>query len=111
MIAYNSREPQFTKLFNSVIGIQFLGTPHRGSANAPWLKIVATSLRTLRGCDIDENIIAVLERDSEVLARIQNCFQEMIKGHNAISICFSYEELPLGGFKMVRIPLNSSEQF
>jgi protein SERAC1 len=51
-------------------------------------------------------ILAVLERDSEVLARVQDEFHTMVRSRNqqrlqSIEITCFFEELPLLGFGVV----------
>ena len=53
------------------------------------------------------NIVEVLRRDSEVLARIQDSFHTMVmarskEGLPPIEITCFYEELPLAGVGLVR---------
>ncbi len=82
----------------------FLGTPHTGSNLARWAEPLARLIRLLKQTNPD--IVGVLERDSEVLARIQDSFYAMImsrrqEGMSPIDISCFYEELPLPTVGMV----------
>ena len=81
-----------------------MGTPHHGSGLAQWAELVAKSLGLLKQTNPD--IVAVLKRDSEVLARIQEDFHAMIRSrtqdrlHPVEITCF-FEQLPLVGIGTV----------
>jgi protein SERAC1 len=82
----------------------FLGTPHRGAGLARWAEMLAKSIGLVK--QTNPNILAVLKRDSEVLARIQDSFHTMIRAQNMeglqpIEITCFYEELPLIGVGVV----------
>jgi hypothetical protein len=88
----------------STRGILFLGTPHHGSGLAEWAEKLARSIGVLK--QTNSEIIAVLKRDSEVLARIQGSFHAIIRsrskdGLRPIEITCFYEELPLPGVGVV----------
>ena len=88
----------------STRGILFLGTPHHGSGLAEWAEKFARSIGVLK--QTNSEIVAVLKRDSEVLARIQSGFHAMIRsrskdGLRPIEITCFYEELPLPGVGVV----------
>jgi protein SERAC1 len=85
-------------IVKSTRGIIFLGTPHCGVDLAEWGKVIAKIVGHIK--QTNPNIIGVLSRDSEVLARIQNSFHSMIKARigdrsRQIDITCFYEELPL----------------
>ena len=82
----------------------FLGTPHHGSGLAKWAEMVARFIGVLK--QTNAQIVAVLESDSEVLARIQDSFHTLIRarakdGLQPIEITCFYEELPLLGVDVV----------
>ena len=82
----------------------FLGTPHHGSALAQLARRPTRVVGLLK--QINPEILAVLESDSEVLARIQHSFHTMIRSRKdnnlrAIEITCFYEELPLPGVGVV----------
>jgi len=79
-------------------GIVFLGTPHYGSGLAQWAERLAKAIGLLK--QTNPQILAVLESDSEVLARIQDSFYVMIRSRAQdklppIEITCFFEELPL----------------
>ncbi|KAL9090850.1 MAG: hypothetical protein Q9165_005058 [Trypethelium subeluteriae] len=85
-------------------GIAFLGTPHHGSGLASWAEKLAKAMGLVK--QTNSRIVEVLERDSEVLARIQDSFHTMIRARNQdglqpIDIACFYEELPLPGVGVV----------
>lgn len=87
-------------------GIVFLGTPHHGAGLAKWAEMLAMSVGLVKQTNPD--ILTVLKRDSEVLARIQDSFHTMIRARNQgglppIEITCFYEELPLRGFGVVSL--------
>lgn len=87
-------------------GIIFMGTPHRGSGLAKWAERLTISMGLVKQTNPD--ILAVLKRDSEVLARIQDSFHTIIlaqsqSDHPRIDITCFYEELPMPGVGTVRV--------
>lgn len=84
-------------------GIAFLGTPHHGAGLAQWAERLARYLGTIKQANAE--ILSVLKRDSEVLARIQAGFHTLVlaRGKEArpIDISCFFEELPLQGFGQV----------
>ncbi|KAI8168729.1 hypothetical protein K4K49_012692 [Colletotrichum sp. SAR 10_70] len=91
----------------STKGIIFLGTPHHGSGLAIWAERLSKSIGLIKQTNAD--IVQVLRRDSEVLARIQDSFHTMIQsrtkqGLSAIEITCFYEELPMRGVGLVVPP-------
>ncbi|KAH0552863.1 hypothetical protein GP486_006937 [Trichoglossum hirsutum] len=103
-------EDHLRSILYSTRGILFLGTPHHGSGLAEWAEKLARSIGVLK--QINSEIIAVLRRDSEVLARIQGGFHAMIRSRNKdglqpIEITCFYEELPLPGVGVV-VPSHSA---
>ncbi|KAE8443681.1 hypothetical protein EG329_001453 [Mollisiaceae sp. DMI_Dod_QoI] len=81
-------------------GILFLGTPHFGSSLAPVARRFATLIKPTTRTNLQ--VLKVLSRDSEVLARIQNDFHSLLRsrtreGHQPIEIICFYEEVPFSG--------------
>ncbi|OGE46779.1 hypothetical protein PENARI_c112G04431 [Penicillium arizonense] len=91
-------------------GIMFLGTPHHGAGLARWAEVVSRSIGLVKQTNSD--IVDVLRRDSEVLARIQDGFHTMVKARSVVEpppievTCF-YEELPVVGVGLV-VPQDSA---
>jgi protein SERAC1 len=99
------------KILQCTRGIVFLGTPHRGSAFATWAALLAQSIGLIK--QTNSKILDVLEKDSEVLARIQTDFHTMLRArangvNKSIEVTCFYEELPLPGVGEVRIALRIS---
>ncbi|OKO90002.1 hypothetical protein PENSUB_13543 [Penicillium subrubescens] len=103
-------EPHLHNILRSTLGIIFLGTPHHGAGLAKWAEVVSRSIGLVKQTNPD--ILEVLRRDSEVLARIQDGFHTMVKARNLVEpppievTCF-YEELPVLGFGLV-VPQDSA---
>ena len=75
-----------------------MGTPHHGSGLAQWAERFAKAIDLLK--QTNPQILAALESDSEVLARIQESFHTMIRSRTQdrlppIEITCFFEELPL----------------
>ncbi|RMJ25211.1 hypothetical protein PHISP_03917 [Aspergillus sp. HF37] len=103
-------EPHLHNIGRSTLGIIFLGTPHRGAGLAKWAEVVSRSIGVIKQTNSD--IVDVLKRDSEVLARIQDGFHTMVKARSVVDLppievtCF-YEELPVVGVGLV-VPQDSA---
>jgi hypothetical protein len=105
-VSQNSAEKHHQRILQCTRAIAFLGTPHSGSSIAPFAAGLARLLGLIR--QTNPRILAVLQSDSEVLARIQKDFHTMlraraVKGHRNISITCFFEELPLPGVGQVRV--------
>ncbi|KAH0537120.1 hypothetical protein FGG08_006053 [Glutinoglossum americanum] len=96
----NSAEPHIQSILARTIGVCFLATPHCGSQVANWASVLGNLASVVRQTNTD--LLAVLKPDSEVLARIQQDFQTMLRirreGRAGVMdvTCF-YEELPVRG--------------
>jgi len=85
-------------------GIAFLGTPHHGAGLARWAELLSRTIGTVKQANAE--IVEVLKRDSEVLARIQDSFHTIVMARNKeglppIEISCFYEELPLPAVGLV----------
>ncbi|KAL2126466.1 hypothetical protein VTI74DRAFT_853 [Chaetomium olivicolor] len=107
-------------LHNSTVGLAFLGTPHRGSSIASFATGVAQILKAAQK-RVNTEILALLRRDSEVLAGIDASFGIWLRkrGDRTQVTCFSEEhELPglglvvskessqISGYSRYTIPAN-----
>ncbi|KAK4164409.1 hypothetical protein QBC43DRAFT_262507 [Cladorrhinum sp. PSN259] len=103
-------ERHLQNILRSTRGIIFLGTPHHGAGLARWAELLSRSIGLVK--QTNSNIVEVLRRDSEVLARIQDSFHTMViarikEGLPPIEITCFYEELPLLGVGLV-VPQDSA---
>ncbi len=97
-------EKHFQNILQSTQGIAFLGTPHHGSGLARWAELLSRYIGVVKQTNTE--IVAVLRRDSEVLARIQDGFHTMAmarsrEGQGHIEITCFFEQLPLPGVGQV----------
>ncbi|KAG5662198.1 hypothetical protein KAF25_004437 [Fusarium avenaceum] len=103
-------EQHLQDIFNFTRGIIFLGTPHHGSSLAKFGELVSRSVGLLK--ETNSDIVQVLTRDSEVLARIQDSFQALLMTRSKdessmIEITCFYEELPTKRYGMI-VPKHSA---
>ncbi len=101
-------EKHLQNILHSTCGIIFLSTPHHGAGLAKCAEMLAKSIGLLK--QTNPQILAVLESDSEVLARIQDSFHTMIRslhkdGLRPIEITCFFEELPLLGIGVVSLAM------
>jgi hypothetical protein len=97
-------EKHLQNILQSTRGIAFLGTPHHGAGLARWAELLSRHIGLVKQTNTE--IVAVLRRESEVLARIQEGFHTMVKarsreGQGQIDITCFFEELPLPGVGQV----------
>jgi hypothetical protein len=97
-------EPHEKQLDRCTIAVAFLGTPHRGSGLTPFATGVAQILKA-GGKRVNRDILQLLNRDSEVLADVEESFGIWLRktGGRFKLTCF-YEELELPTIGMVRSP-------
>ncbi|UKZ79212.1 hypothetical protein TrVFT333_006962 [Trichoderma virens FT-333] len=102
-------ERHIQDILQSTRGIAFLGTPHHGAGLAKWAERLSKSIGIIT--QTNSEIIEVLQRESEVLARIQDGFHNMVMARNTegqpIEISCFFEELPLQGIGQV-VPQHSA---
>ena len=103
-------EGHLQNILRSTRGIIFLGTPHHGAGLARWAELLSRSIGIIKQTNTE--IVEVLKRDSEVLARIQDGFHTMVlarskEGLPPIDISCFFEELPLPGIGQVRLTAGS----
>ncbi|KAF2107778.1 Alpha/Beta hydrolase protein [Lophiotrema nucula] len=90
--------------------VAFLGTPHHGSDLAKWAETLAKTIGVFKR--VNTKLLAVLKRDSEVLARVQDSFHTMIMsrrqdGLPPIAITCFFEQVPLSNVGLV-VPSHSA---
>lgn len=108
----NSAEPHHRQILEATEGIIFMGTPHCGSQLADWAKIGTSMSKLVKR--LNEDIVAVLQPDSEVLSRIQQEFHTMLRARKdankpEIRISCFYEDLDTPGVGAVRYAGHSAK--
>ncbi|SPJ74909.1 uncharacterized protein FTOL_04640 [Fusarium torulosum] len=103
-------EQHLQDIVNFTRGVIFLGTPHHGSSLAKFGELVSRSVGLVK--ETNSDIVQVLTRDSEVLARIQDGFQALLMTRSKdessmIEITCFYEELPTKRYGMI-VPKHSA---
>ncbi|QMW46615.1 hypothetical protein G4B11_010070 [Aspergillus flavus] len=100
-------ESHLHSILPSTRGIIFLGTPHHGASLAKWADFICRSISLVK--QTNSEILNVLKRDSEVLARIQDGFLTMVRsvGPPPIEVTCFYEMLPVLGVGLV-VPQDSA---
>lgn len=103
VIAEQNAEEHLRKIAECTCGVLFLGTPHHGSDLAEWADQLTRSVGLL--AKTNKSIIKALRRDSEVLARIQDGFQNMVRRRDGtplpIEVTCCFEELEMPGVGLV----------
>jgi len=101
-LSNDSASPHLNTIVDSTFAIAFLGTPHAGAESlAKWATRSAKVLGL--GHSVNEQIVAVLKTDSEVLAIQQQGFHNMLRAREPkqqidITCFFEQLELPVVGF-------------
>ncbi|KAJ6437374.1 hypothetical protein O9K51_09930 [Purpureocillium lavendulum] len=103
LLSRNPTEPHLRDIFDSVRGIVFLGTPHRGSWLAKWADIPATLLGVVKSTN--NKLLDLLKTDEEILKDTREQFLATIReqhrnGRRLEVTCF-VEELPVPGVGLV----------
>ena len=109
LISKNNAETYLQNVSQFTRAIAFLGTPHCGSDHASWGIVLGYSTNLLKRTNKD--IIRVLKPDSEVLARVQQDFHNMLSMQMSkpLKITCFFEELPMPGLGEASITLNPSQ--
>lgn len=105
----NNPEVHLRSVFNSLEGIIFMGTPHKGSWMAEWATIPASALGLVRSSN--KSLLDIWDTNDQFLESIQLMFVAMLRelwesGRNLQVTCF-VEELPLAGIGLV-VPKESA---
>jgi len=93
----NNPEEHLQDVFNSLVGIAFMGTPHRGSWMANWAGIPASALGIFKSAN--KSLLEILRTDDQLLKFIQEQFWSMVRalreGNRRFEVTCFFEELPL----------------
>ncbi|KAB5581148.1 hypothetical protein GE09DRAFT_1085225, partial [Coniochaeta sp. 2T2.1] len=97
LLSRNNPAAHLRGMFHCVVGIAFMGTPHRGSWMTDWAKIPASALGLLKSTN--KSLLAILETHSQLLESGQARFWSMVRevresGRSLEVTCF-FEELPI----------------
>jgi len=96
LLSWRANESSLQGLFAATAAVMFMGTPHSGSALAFWGRTIAKYLNVFRRTNKD--ILGVLEPRSEVLAAVEQDFQQMLLNPEIkIDVFCFYEELAMTG--------------
>ena len=87
-------------IFESTLGIIFMGTPHAGADLARWGYTLATLLSVVRRTN--SAVLAELKRESDVLTTVQQQFQQLLlkPGVDIKIFCF-FESKPVIGVGLI----------
>ncbi|KAH6615851.1 Alpha/Beta hydrolase protein [Chaetomium sp. MPI-SDFR-AT-0129] len=93
----NNPDQRLRELFDSFRGIIFMGTPHKGSWMADWVKIPAGALGVVKS--VNKSLLQILQTENQLLEDVQITFWEMMRqqresGRELEVVCF-FEELGL----------------
>ncbi|RYP06025.1 hypothetical protein DL765_009639 [Monosporascus sp. GIB2] len=97
LLSRNNPEAHLRGIFDCVVGVVFMGTPHRGSWMADWAKIPASALGLLKSTN--KSLLAILETHNQLLesgqARFWSMVREVREGGRPLEVTCFFEELPL----------------
>jgi hypothetical protein len=79
---------------DSVKGILFLSTPHRGSESVKWPLLLANIVNVSGLGSARDDLLKSLEKDSEELLAISTSFRNQVRGAKIIS-CYETNTAPL----------------
>jgi hypothetical protein len=103
--SYGSQYDHLKRISTYTMGIIFAGTPHRGAPHASYAKVLASMVQ-LMAVSVNKEILNVLERESELLVRINQSFANFLANRKGRGLpeteitCFA-EELETGKFGLV----------
>lgn len=93
----NNPQAHLRGIFDSIKGIIFMGTPHKGAWMADWARMPASSLAFGKSANV--TLLDVLQRDNQLLESIQVDFVGMIRelqrDDRSLKVTCFFEELPL----------------
>ena len=98
LISRSDEKPHIRDIYDSTIGIAFLGTPHRGANLANWAAWLGRYTNMVK--KTNQDIINLLKPQSEVHDRINQDFHKMLlrqaqPQRRPLEITCFFEELPV----------------
>lgn len=110
LLSRNNPESHLCDVFHCVVGVIFMGTPHKGSWMADWAKIPAHTLGLIKSTN--KTLLDILKTDNQILELTQSRFLSMVRelredGRRFEVTCF-FEELQLLAFGRVVVPRESA---
>lgn len=97
LLSRDNPEAHLRGVFESLKGIAFMGTPHRGSWMADWARIPASALGFVGSANT--SLLASMETDSQLLESVQVQFLLMVRevreGGRLLEVTCFFEELPM----------------
>lgn len=110
LLSQNSPEPHLRGIFDRVIGVVFMGTPHKGAWLANWAHIPASVFGMFKSSN--KTLLATLETENQLLEAIQAKFLSMVRGvregGRSLEITCFFEELPLSLLTSLVVPKESA---
>lgn len=101
IISEMSAEDHLKEIEKHVIGVAFLGTPHRGSDMASFTLAMANIVK-MSGRSVNTEILESLQKESPVLNSLENTFAHWIRrNHKRVNVTCFCEELEVRGIGMV----------
>lgn len=110
LLSRNHPEDYLRDIFDSLRGIIFMGSPHKGSWMADWASIPVSALGLLKSTN--KFLLEILETDNQLLEAIQDEFLSMLREQQCqrsrtIGIACVFEELSMHGSTVV-VPKSSA---
>lgn len=96
-LSENSADEHLMQIEKHTVGFAFMGTPHRGSDITHFAQTVANIVKAL-GKRVNTEILEALERDSQILAGVENSFANWVrKNEKRVRLACFCEELEVCG--------------
>ncbi|KAM3497121.1 hypothetical protein MY10362_009516 [Beauveria mimosiformis] len=96
LLSRNNPGPHLRSIFDHVVGIIFMGTPHKGSWMTNWANIPASALGLVKSTN--KSLLKILEADDQFLQSIQSRFWSMVRelreGGRPFEVTCFFEALP-----------------
>ncbi len=97
LLSRNSPELHLRQIFSYILGVVFMGTPHKGAWMAKWASIPVSALGLVKS--VNKPLLEILDTKNQYLESIHSRFVEMLRQRqidgNPLGIACFLEELPL----------------